>query len=83
MMGNSQGATFNDQMIAEFSRLSGLSENQVDWKINKMCRHDILMCQVREECEAWLYLHPDGRMKKKCFRKERSLSHFYFEPLRF
>ena len=28
-MGNNQGTTFNDQMIAEFSSLSGLSENQV------------------------------------------------------
>ena len=28
-MGNNQGATFNDEMVNEFSRLSGLSEAQV------------------------------------------------------
>ena len=28
-MGNNQGTTFNDQMIEEFSSLSGLSEKQV------------------------------------------------------
>ena len=28
-MGNKQGATFNDETIAEFSKISGLTENQV------------------------------------------------------
>ena len=28
-MGNKQGATFNDETIAEFSKISGMTENQV------------------------------------------------------
>ena len=28
-MGNNQGTTFNDEMVNQFSRLSGLSEAQV------------------------------------------------------
>ena len=37
-MGNNQGTTFNDEMVNEFSRLSGLSEAQVtrvDFSVNE------------------------------------------------
>ena len=72
-MGNSQGATFNDQMIAEFSRLSGLSENQVDCKINKMCRETFWCVRSgRSVRPGFIYIQTGGWRRNVLERKGHS-----------
>ena len=48
-MGNNQGTTFNDEMVNEFSQLSGLSEAQVTGlleyiSLNEFSVTDIFFC---------------------------------------